>query len=294
MIKKILVPLDGSKVAEQILPYACLLAEAYQVPVELLSVDETASGAAFSTSAGAMAYLNKVVTESFPASLHVDAVLDSGKAAEAIVDRAKGTPGCLIALATHGQSGIKRWLMGGVATKVVQGSHNSVLLVRAAETPPAKEQVKITSVIVPLDGSELAESALLEALDLAKNFGGEIVLARAFQVPPTAYYQSEDVPPAAKPFIPTYDDLVADMKREAGEYLDAKGKELAGAGVKVRKEVLIGPAAEEIVKLARDTKGSLIAMCTHGRSGVRRWLLGSVTEKAVNHAESPMLIIRAR
>jgi len=58
--------------------------------------------------------------------------------------------------------------------------------------------------------------------------------------------------------------------------------------------VLNGAAAEEIIKLARATSGSLIAMCTHGRSGVRRWLLGSVTEKVVNHAASPMLIIRAR
>lgn len=295
MMKKILVPLDGSKLAEQILPYARLFAEVHKVPVELLSVDDSASGAPFSSSAGAMSYLKKVAADRFPKSVRVDEVVERGKPADAIVERAKREPGCLIAMTTHGQSGIKRWLLGSVAAKVVQAAESLLLLARAVEAPQGNDQVSINSVIVPLDGSELAETVLPTAVDLAQSMNIEIVLARAFQVPPTAYYRSEDVPPVAQPFIPSYDDMVADMSREARDYLDAKAKEVRGRGVaKVRSEVLVGAAADEILKLARHTKGSLIAMCTHGRSGLRRWLLGSVTERVVHHAESPMLIIRAR
>lgn len=293
-IDKILVPLDGSKLAEQILPYARLLAEVYRAPVELLSVDELAAGAPFSSSAGAMTYLKKISVECFPTSLHVDAVIERGKPAEAIVVRARQVPDCLIAMVTHGHSGVKRLLLGSIAAEVVQTAPGPLLLARATEAPQAAERASIQAVIVPLDGSEVAEIVLPLAFDVAKSVNAELVLARAFHVPPTAYYRTEDVPPVAEPFIPTYDDLVADEIRQAQEYLGAKAKEAQSRGVtKLRTEVLNGSAAEEIVKLAQTTAGSLIAMCTHGRSGVRRLLLGSVTEKVVLRSHDPVLIVRA-
>jgi len=294
MYSKILVPLDGSKVAEQILPYARFLAEAYRVPVELLSVDDFDSGAPFSSSAGAMSYLKGVAAECFPKSVRVDTAVERGKPAEAIVERAQREPGCLIAMTTHGLSGIKRWLLGSVAGKVVQGGESPVLLARASEAPQAKDQASINSIIVPLDGSELAETVLPTALDLAKTMNTEVVLVRSFEVPPTAYYRTDDVSPVAQPFIPSYDDLVADMQREAGDYLDAKATALRSQGLAhVRSQVRIGPAAEEIIKLACDTRGSLIAMCTHGRSGLKRWVLGSVTETVLRQTAEPVLVVRA-
>jgi len=294
MMKKILVPLDGSKLAELILPYARLLAEVYKVPVDLLSVDDFDAGAPFSTSAGAMSYLKSVAGERFPQSVRVDAVIERGKAAEAIVERAKQEPGCLIAMGTHGRSGINRWLLGSVAAKVVQAAENPLLLVRASSQAEAKSIVRFDSIIVPLDGSELAESVLPAVLDLARSLNTEVVLARAFQLPATAYYRADDTS-GAEAFIPSYEELVAAMSREAREYLDARVKEIsAHQPVRVRAEILEGPAAEQIIDLARNTTGSLIAMCTHGRSGLRRWMLGSVTERVVRHAENPILIIRAR
>jgi nucleotide-binding universal stress UspA family protein len=294
MIKKILVPLDGSKFAEQILPYARLLAEVHKAPVDLLSVDDFDAGAPFSSSAGAMSYLKSVATEYFPQSVRVDAVIERGKAAEAIVERAKQEPECLIAMGSHGRSGIKSWFLGSVAAKVVQAAENPLLLVRASDQAEAKSSVRFDSIIVPLDGSELAESVLPSVLDLARSLNAEVVLARAFQLPPTAYYRADDTS-GAEAFIPSYQELIAAMSQEAREYLDAKVREIsAHTPVRIRAEILEGPAAEQIIDRARRTSGSLIAMCTHGRSGLRRWLLGSVTEKVVRHAESPILIIRAR
>jgi nucleotide-binding universal stress UspA family protein len=271
-----------------------LLAEACKVPVELLSVEESV-GAQPASTESIKAYLGAIAAKSLPGVPRVDPVVERGKPAEVIVDRAKREPGCLIAMVTHGRSGIRRWLLGSVAAKVVQGAESPLMLVRARETPSAPEQAKINSVIVPLDGSELAESALAPACEIAQAVNAELVLVRAFEVPPTAYYRTEDVPPIAAQFIPSYDELAADLEREAREYLEAKAKTLRSDGAaKVRLEVLIGDAAEEIIKLARDMIGSLIAICTHGRSGVKRWVLGSVTEKVVHHGDSPILVVRAR
>ena len=102
------------------------------------------------------------------------------------------------------------------------------------------------------------------------------------------------IPSSAAAFIPSYAELIEEMSREAREYIDSKVTELRGQGVaQVRAQVLEGTAAETIVDLARNTTGGLIAMCTHGRSGLKRWVLGSVTEKVARHAENPILIIRA-
>jgi nucleotide-binding universal stress UspA family protein len=292
-LKKILVPLDGSKLAEQILPYARLLGDVYRIPVELLSVDDAESTAPFGPSGATADYL-KVIAGQFPATVEIKGTVELGRPAEVIVKRAQLEPGCLIAMVTHGVSGIKRWLLGSVATKVIQAAQNPLLLVRATGQAAAKSMVRFDSIIVPLDGSELAESVLPTVVDFATSMNTEVVLARAFQLPSTAYYRADDSV-GGEAFIPSYEELVAAMSREAREYLDAKIKELRAQGLaRVRAEILEGPAAEQIIDLARHTSGSLIAMCTHGRSGVRRWMLGSVTEKVVRHAENPILIIRAR
>jgi nucleotide-binding universal stress UspA family protein len=293
MISKILVPLDGSQLAEQILPYAHRLGEVFKAPVELLSVADSQARAPFKPSGGDEDYL-KTVAGQFPATVKVNATVELGNPAEVIVKRAKLDPGCLIAMVTHGFSGIKRWLLGSVATKVIHAAENPLLLVRAGGRAEAKSTVRFDFIIVPLDGSKLAESVLPAVLDFARSMESEVVLAGAYQLPATAYYRADDAS-GAEAFIPSYEELVAAMSRETREYLDAKVNELRGQGLpRVRAEILEGPAAEQIIDLARNTAGSLIAMCTHGRSGLRRWLLGSVTEKVVRHAQSPILILRAR
>jgi nucleotide-binding universal stress UspA family protein len=84
------------------------------------------------------------------------------------------------------------------------------------------------------------------------------------------------------------------VKEEAGAYLEAKVDELRQNGVeKVSSILLLGSGADEIIDLARTTPDNLIAMCTHGRSGVKRWALGSVTEKVVRHSGDPVLVVRA-
>ena len=292
MYNKILVPLDGSKLAEQVLPYARLLAEAIGAAVELLRVTDGDARVPLGGAAAAD-YLKETAARCFSASTNVACTELTGKPAESIVDRAMIDTDCLIVMATHGASGLCRWLVGSVALKVIQAARNPLLLVRASETPSAEPDISIRSIIVALDGSELAEAVLGPAIELARGLHSEIVLTRAWALPASAYYRSADESGAAM-FIPTYDQLVAAVRGEATDYLAAKLTELRARGVdNLRAETLEGPAADKIIDLARATPGSLIAISTHGRSGVRRWMLGSVTENVVRHATSPVLILRA-
>jgi nucleotide-binding universal stress UspA family protein len=304
MFDKILVPLDGSTVAESALPYARLLAEKSGCKVELLQVIDSADEDAWARAgkpiqntgeeAGRLAerYLAEIA-ESFPGR-RAEHRARPGSPAEVILETAAQDPNTLIVLASHGRTGIDRWLLGSVAEKVIRASSNPLLLVRASKTNRADEKPALNAILVPLDGSKLAELALPPAVELARVLQAEVVLVGAYEIPSTAYYRSDRETATAADFIPSYDDLVAAMSRETRVYLEAKVQELGSRTARVRSEILEGPAADRILELAHTTKGSLIAMCTHGRSGLRRWLLGSVTEKVARHADAPVLIVGAR
>jgi len=159
MYKSILVPLDGSKLAEGVLPYARFLAEALKLPVDLLHVRDRQTVAPSLYPTQGADYLRRVAA-GLPASLEVSCAVESGSAAEAILDRGSKDPAALIAMATHGQTGARRWLLGSVAQKVLQSTKNPLLLIRPREDASAPSAAKFASLIVPLDGSHLAEKTL--------------------------------------------------------------------------------------------------------------------------------------
>jgi nucleotide-binding universal stress UspA family protein len=140
-------------------------------------------------------------------------------------------------------------------------------------------------ILVPLDGSELAKKALDQAEKLAKTFDAEIVL---FQV---------------VPFMPIYGSpelvtpLIIDEKQKevAERYLMDLAEELKKRDLRVSSMVRTGQqVAVEIIDFAKERGVDLIAMCTHGRSGITRWVLGSVTLKVLTRAETPILLIRSK
>jgi len=162
------------------------------------------------------------------------------------------------------------------------------LLVRGNEEGNNTGAATLKSIIVPLDGSKRAETVLPPAIDLAKKLSLEIVLTRAYQIPMSTYGGADAA------YIPNHDALLTLVREEAAAYLEAKVNELKQNGIeKVSSILLVGSGADEIIDLARNTPDNLIAMCTHGRSGVKRWALGSVTEKVVRHSGDPVLVVRA-
>src|SRR4029078_2899736 len=130
-------------------------------------------------------YLRGVAT-TFPAG-NVSCTGEKGSAEETIIGKAEADAATLIAMPTHGRSGLNRFLLGSVAEKVLRGSANALLLVRATEAASGNGEASFKSIIVPLDGSELAESILPMAASMAKKLGLEIVLFRAYHIPYNAY-----------------------------------------------------------------------------------------------------------
>lgn len=298
MYRRILVPLDGSKTAEKVLPYVRSLAGSLKIAVELIGVIDIAE-LAIHISADNARHIDHVIEDSARrseeylkgvastfAGASVRCTAEKGRAEEVIIEKAKVVSGTLIAMATHGRSGISRWLLGSIAEKVVRGANNPVFLVRANEEIKAEGETTPNSIIVPLDGSELAESILPSVVELAKANKLKVILLRSYSVR-QVLHSYED-------YIPDLNELEAKSKSAASSYLDSKVQQLKREGlVDVLSVVLEGGAAEIIIELAKGSPNSLIAMCTHGRSGIRRWVLGSVTEKVFRHSGNPVLVIRA-
>ena len=300
MYTRILIPLDGSKTAENVLPYARFLAGAFKVPVELMAVIDIAEMAAHLSAEKAphldtmvedgvrssQEYLKRVAA-SFP-GVKVNCTVEKGKAADAIVEKGEADKGALITMATHGRSGVNRWLLGSVAEKVLRSTTNPLLLVRAREQAKSEGEASFKSIILPLDGSEMAERALPAVAALAKQLGLGIVLFRAYHIPYSVYGDGDGYSAV------NIESLIAEVRDEARSYLDTKTAELKKQGLeKVTCIAKEGFSGDEIIKVGRETPGSLVAMCSHGRSGVKRWVLGSVTETVVRHSEGPVLIVRA-
>ncbi|HLO34423.1 MAG TPA: universal stress protein [Anaerolineales bacterium] len=296
MYTRMLVPLDGSKIAENVLPYARNMAGALKVPVQLLGVIEMShytSGARASyldTLMDAAIRRNQEYLQSAAKTFLVSSVectVEGGVPQEVIIAKAAENRGTLIALATHGRSGLNRWLLGSVAEKVLRGASNAVLLVRGTEEAKTEGEKAPERVIVPLDGSQLAEAVMPIVLEVAKAIKLKVVLLRVYSAPPIMYSIGHD------DFLDDLNKILAESKSEATSYLDNVANQLKSKGLAdVIQIVSEGEAAENIIELARGAPNSLIVMCTHGYSGVKSWVLGSVAEKVVRHGGNPVLVIR--
>jgi len=298
MYTRMLIPLDGSKTAENVLSYARILARTFQIPVELMEVLDIA-GMASHVAAEKARRLDTVVTEGERSSeqylkkiassfsgVNVGCTVERGRPEDVIVEKAAADKTTLIAMATHGRSGMSRWLLGSIAEKVLRAATNPLLLVRASEEALTEGEAVLRSIIVPLDGSELAESVLPTAVKFARLFNVGMVLFRTYELPASAYYGREN-------YLPNYEELKNRVKEQAQDYLDKRIEAIKAEGVQRVSSVLIeGSGPNEIIDYARKTPNALITMCTHGRSGVKRWVLGSVTEKVVRHSGDPVLVMR--
>lgn len=299
MYTKILVPLDGSQLSEGVLPYARFFAKALKIPVELLQVVEPDVISAFSDpehgryvdtveaamKGSSLDYLEPVAG-SFPDPSDVHCSVAIGNPAEMIIERGAAQTGALVAMATHGRSGIRRWLLGSIAEKVLRAATNHLLLVRPTDQRGTTGLARLEKVVVPLDGSPLAERVLAPVAVLSKKLDLEVVLMRIQSLFQRAY--------AADEYVADMGRLTRQIQEEARSYLEQRVEQLQAEGLgRVSYLLLEGDAAGEIVDMARRIPDNLVAMCTHGRSGVGRWVLGSVTERVVRHSGDPVLVVRA-
>jgi nucleotide-binding universal stress UspA family protein len=299
MYRKILVPLDGSRTAEKVLPYARYFANKLKVPIELLAVIDIAELTAHITATKAR-FLEGLIEEGMHNSedylrrvaanlgdVTVICTVEKGRAHETIIEKGHTDPGMLITMATHGRSGLNRFLLGSVTEKVLRGAANPLLLVRAREEAIWDGDVGFKTILVPLDGSELAETILPMATGLAKKIELELVLFRAYHIPYNTYAGEDGY------YAVNYEELNSAVRDDTKGYLEKKVAQLKELGVeKVSYLSKQGFAGDEIISFGRKLPNGLIAMSSHGLSGVKRWVLGSVTENVVRHGDNPVLIFR--
>lgn len=138
-------------------------------------------------------------------------------------------------------------------------------------------------ILVPLDGSEFAEAALPDVRSIAECTGAEIILMRVVTQPIHAYVAPDPL---------TYKSVQEDTTAECADYLEHLAADLTADGYKVTTETSTGPVAETIIEFAQGVGADLIAMSTHGRSGLARWFIGSTADKIVRAATLPVLLTR--
>ena len=288
-----LVPLDGSGAAEAVLPWAVTLARALGLRLTLARwalAKRSGGGAPDAARAAELTaarhYLTGVALDLKESGVTAETRAEplDGKVEDDIVATAEALDVALIALATHGHTGPRRWLMGSVADAVVRTTARPVLVVRADPAVNMRAAHTLTRMVVTLDGSELAELALGQAVSLAQQTGATLDLVRV--TPSIAMLAMA----AGEGYFPV--ELENDLEESATSYLrDVMGR--LPDGVAANAVVLRGPAADEILDYAEEHDVNLIIMSTHGRSGVVRWALGSIADKVLRAGNRPLLLLRA-
>jgi nucleotide-binding universal stress UspA family protein len=289
MIKRIMVPLDGSNLAEQALPLARSLASTFEAEL-LLTMAVSHEHYVNKENEGILAEAGRLASEQYLGTMerqladegfHVRTAVAFARPHVAISSLCDRERVDLIVMTTHGRSGVTRWTMGSVADKVLRTTNTPLILIHPTMhgAPPSA----IERIVVALDGSELAEAALPLAARLAKSMGAGMHLVRAV-IPPAAVFGAEYLPGA----LP----VLEEMESDAREYLKTTAEKLRSTGLTTTTEVQTGIPAEVILAEAGEP-GDMVVLSTHGRSGVDRWFLGSVADAVVRHGNIPVLVVRS-
>jgi nucleotide-binding universal stress UspA family protein len=293
MYKRVLVPLDGSKAAEIALPYAKEITAKFGADFCLVSVSEPGRGEEDHLY---QAYLDRVL-EQVRGQLEewgakekgeLNRAVLTGRPANEILRYADETNVDLIVMTGRGRTGSGPWVLGNVAAKVLRATVKPVLLVKVAADSAALQQRKlIKRILLPLDGSKVGEAAIPLAEELAKILVAEIILLRALLAGDPAGGWD------ATMYSPRHEEEEEHRRESAMTYLNDVRDALEKKGLRVSSAVTMGLPPDQILDYSEANAVDLIAMSTHGRSGIGRWVFGSVTDKVLHAGEIPVLVVRA-
>ncbi len=296
ILQHILIGLDGSPLAETILAYVSTLAKGLGADVTLLHVVHLSEDmqrdepyrllqpTIQKAEIQAYDYLHSIEQRLVAAGIKTQSQVRVGETAAEIVLYAQQEGMDLIALATHGRSGLQRWFYGSVAEKVLHTTHTPLLLIRPTDEQEAAP-LELTQVVVPLDGSRLAEAALPVAETLAASTKVPQVLLRVVEVLSLAFGDSTGMGYAS------YPQILDSLQEAAEDYLNQLALTLRGKDFSVQTAAPVGLPADKIVRYAHEHPGSLVVMTTHGRTGLTELVLGSVAWRVVLHGNTPTLMV---
>jgi nucleotide-binding universal stress UspA family protein len=278
MYEKIVVPLDGSPLAEVALPYAEEIAGKMSSEIILFSVLPSEEQGDFkrhqtySTKIldSTRRHVEKYVEKSARKSIKIGTATRIGNPAEGILDYVnKRTSNLFVVMATHGRSGVGRWAVGSVADKVVRAtSKQPLMLIRAKGCyPDIRARRILKKALVPLDGSVMSEAVIPSIIEIARRMNIEFTL---LQVMPKANHSKADV-----------ESYLLNWCHRLGE-----------EGLSAKYEVRTGAPADQIIDLADELAVDVVAMSTHGQSALPLWSLGSVAQKVLLAGNTPLILIK--
>ena len=299
MFTKLLVPLDGSSLAEQALGSAASISRASHAALDLVMVHQPMAFADFvdaawqaNPSTGERAYIASTAKElAAGSSIVVSGTVVRGAASEMICERAKAIGADLIVMTSHGRTGLSRTWLGSVAHEILRGSQAPILMLRPVDgkRPRRFGEKLFTKVLVTLDGSALAESILEPASELARAFDARLILLRVVEPVPMV------IPEISLPtsYLPRDESATAALVNRATTELAEVAKRVVETGIaRVESHVIVAErVANAILEFARGVAPSVIAISTHGR-GASRLFLGSVADKILRASNVPLLIRR--
>lgn len=292
MYERLLVPLDGSTSAQMVLPYVVEIAARHNSEIMLVSVSESKATDVDFLYRSYLEHTSEEMRSKLDyygakkVKVHDHVLL--GRPADEILRYAEDSDANLIIMASRGATSHGPWLLGNIAAKVLWAAKRPVLLIKSPARGEAIERKSVLQrILLPLDGSRIGEAAIPAAEALARPLAAQLVLFQALE----PVYQVSAVPELNNPLIVLPVD--EKMKAAARAYLDGVGKLLRNRGLAVTIIIEEGQPAERILDYAKSNAIDLIAMSTHGRSGIGRWVFGSVTDKVLHAGDTAVLVVRA-
>jgi len=280
--RRILVAVDGSESSKNAFRQACRIAQtdkswltvittipSYEDLFQMPSIQEKVSEALRAEGEKIVAEIKKIAADE---DTFIKTVLEEGTPFDTIIDTAEEGNYDLIVMGRLGRKRIEKALVGSVTARVIGNSQRDVLVF------PINTKIGWNNIMLATDGSKYSTTATEKAVDIAKSYRGELKALSVVDV--TEEFQTEAP------------EAVEKMVERAREYVDDVKKKAEDSGVKAEALVREGDTYKVIIDLAKKLACEVIVMGSHGRTGVKRLLMGSVTEKVIGYSACPVLVIR--
>lgn len=281
-VKKMLVAIDGSESSMHALKESFKLARNEKSWITVVSVIPEYKGDLDMVAVGnVMASIRKPCEDALHRAEElaraegalIKTLCVEGEAHERIIDLAEAENCELIVMGRRGLSRLERVLMGSVTARVIGHSPIDVLVV------PLNAEIGWKKILLATDGSRYSKAASERAIDFAFQYGGQIVVVSAVDVPAELYGEAPDA--------------VEGLIKKAKGYVDDVKRQAEASGIKIEAFVREGEAYKAIIDLAKEQNANIIVMGSHGRTGLKRLLMGSVTEKVIGYSSCPVLVVKS-
>ena len=297
MFNHILVPLDGSTLAESVFPHVTAIATAMNARITLMHVLERSQSKIGNLPIDPVGwhmqkhesqlYMEQSAERLQETGLATTYTIVEGNPAESIIEYARSNEVDLIILSTHGRTGLSGWNVSSVVQKILLRSFKSILLVRAYGSVVEPES-GYKRLFIGTDGSARAEYILPTAVHLAQFYNSELIIGTVVQKPQTAQRL-----PLSEKEIKLIDQLTAKNEKAATHYLEQLVTPFSLKGLTVTTRIVV---AENVIStlydMVEESQADLVMLVAHGQSGERRWAYGSITTSLIAYGSTPLLIVQ--